>query len=76
MNIVGKTWWFVTKPTQMSELIDVCFECDIESIMLQTLGGLLPENLVGMYSNPEEATAQATLLIQERDQKLLTQFQE
>lgn len=76
MNIVGKTWWFVTTPRYLSETIDICFECDLESIMLQTLGGLMPGSIVGMYNNPEEALAHAKQLLKERDQKLLTQFQE
>lgn len=56
MNLISKTFWVVTKPNECSELCDICFEADIESMMLQALGGLYPENVLGIYDNEDEAT--------------------
>lgn len=51
-------FWVVTKNIWgHAELGDVFFSCDLRSLMLQTLGGLKYEDVVGIFFNEEEAKA-------------------
>ena len=48
-------FWLVTKPNEHSTLNDVLFETDARGVALQVMGGLTPDEIVGMYTDFEEA---------------------
>lgn len=50
-----KIFWIVTKPTRKSVLQDICFATDIIGIGLQYLGGLKPDEVLGMFTSEKEA---------------------
>lgn len=61
--------WWVTDPTKHSELGDICFKADLQSIQLQAIGikGLLLG--LTLYMNEENAKRDAGFRLQERDTK-------
>lgn len=56
-------FWVVTQPRELSELADICFEADVQTLALQFKGGLLPDEIIGLYTESHEAknTAQKAL---------------
>ena len=55
--------WIVTRPSRFSTLEDVCFEADFKRLYLQVLGGLNPDDVVGMYADKQSAQDTAKRLI-------------
>lgn len=55
-------FWVVTKPTNVSTLGDIIFECDIKGLGNQFRGGLNSDDIVGWYDK-ETATRIATDLM-------------
>jgi hypothetical protein len=49
------SFWVVTTPTDVSTLGDILFEADVPKMMLQSLGGLREEQIVGFYRSREHA---------------------
>lgn len=58
-------FWVVVQPTTVSELGDICFECDFRSYALQVRGGLDEETIVGIYADEQEARQVAEGLLRE-----------
>jgi len=65
MNISGmpETFWVVTKPSPGSELVDVCFACTFERLLLQGRGGLHENEIVGIFADEDQARGEAMLLL-------------
>ncbi len=64
-----KRFWIVTRPTPLSELGDICFECTFESLARQIRGGLQEEAIVGMYLEERYARRVAERLLEARDRE-------
>lgn len=47
--------WIVTKATEHSELIDVCFRATPKDLAQMVLGGLGPDEILGWFDNYSEA---------------------
>ncbi len=60
------TFWIVTYPTKDSELYDIAFESNFISLMIQTVGGLSPRQVYGIFSTREEAFEHARYLMKIR----------
>jgi len=58
-----ETLWFVTSPTPVSQLGDICFECDFERFALQIRGGLDERRIVGIFADEGEANELAEKLL-------------
>ena len=58
-----ETFWVVTKPSPVSEVVDICFPCTIERLMLQVRGGLKEEEIVAVYADESEAQRAAARLL-------------
>jgi hypothetical protein len=56
-------FWLVCKPSAFSELADICFETDIGGLYLQFKGGLDPSEILAVYTNREEAQAEAERIL-------------
>lgn len=56
-------FYLVLKPTSVSELQDICFECDAERFILQSSGGLKPDRIHGLYTSQKEAEEIAKSLL-------------
>ena len=63
VNILNTPFWVVTKPSPVSELVDICFECTFARLQLQYLGGLRPADIHGIYTGEGEATRTAMWLL-------------
>ena len=67
MNVQGipPNFWLVTRPTDRSNLAEVCFPCDFADFVLRCRpkGGLLPQDIYGVYARKDEAVAAATSLL-------------
>jgi hypothetical protein len=59
-------FWVVTRPSTVSEPGDICFPCTFERLMLQVLGGLREEDIIGIYAEETEAKQSAVKLLGER----------
>jgi hypothetical protein len=59
---VGK-FWVVTQPTENSTLADVVFGATIERMMLQALGGLRYNEILGIYRDREVAIQEGRKLV-------------
>lgn len=64
----SKDVWWVTDPTEHSELNDIYFTANLRSIQLQAIGikGMLPG--LTLYMNEEAAKRDAELRLKERDE--------
>ena len=60
-------FWIVTKPTPVSELVDICFKCDLARLQGQFAAGLKADNIHGMYTKQKEAEDIARWLLHLRD---------
>jgi len=58
-----KEFWVVTKPTPFSVLQDVCFQSDWKGIILQSKGGLNPDEVMAVFDNQIEAVNLAEELL-------------
>lgn len=58
-----ETLWFVTSPTPVSELGDICFECDFARFALQIRGGMDEQRIVGIFADEVEAKELAEKLL-------------
>jgi hypothetical protein len=56
-------FWVVTRPTKNSEMADIFFKADIFDIALQLRGGLMGNEIVGIYKNQGKAKKQAQLML-------------
>ena|SRR3990167_1087110 len=56
--------WFITKPSGVSTLADICFETDAVGLALQFRGGLEASDIVGMFDNESEAKHYANSLLE------------
>ena len=56
-------FWVVTKPSPVSELGDICFQCTYGQLMRQTLGGLHEDDIIAIYADETEAKEQAKALL-------------
>jgi hypothetical protein len=65
-------FWMVTRPTSCSEFNDICSRCDFRKLALQILGGLRPEEIVGVYADKHAAIASACKLLEAGCQSLPT----
>jgi hypothetical protein len=65
MNIRGlpEKFWVVTRPSRVSELGDICFQCTFKRLMLQTRGGLHEHEIIGIFSDEAEAKRVARKLL-------------
>lgn len=61
-----KTVWMVTKPTEYSELVDICFDIKVERIGYQFIGGLKPEEVVSIHTEEASAKREARALLRKR----------
>lgn len=61
-----ETIWVVTKPSDVSEMADICWSIDLQGLASQFKGGLNPEDIVAMFDNEAEAKALATQLLASR----------
>lgn len=66
MNIVNSVFWIVTKPTNRSVLIDICFKSDWKGMQLQFLGGLTFDQIHGIFTDEAEAIRTAGELLASR----------
>jgi hypothetical protein len=62
-------FWVVTYPTDISELIDICFESNVVNMMYQTKGGLNPEEVVGVFKREREAKDFASELLRDHNKR-------
>lgn len=53
-------FWVVTKPSTHSEFGDIIFTTDLPGLQRQFKGGLDAENIIGIYSDKDEAISIAT----------------
>ena len=58
-------FWVVTRPTEASEMGDICFSCTVESLMQQARGGLRQADIVGIYDDEDLAFEMARKLLGE-----------
>jgi hypothetical protein len=65
MKVCGmpETFWVVTRPSEVSELVDILFPCTFERLLLQGRGGLTEDEIVGIYADETEAKEAATELL-------------
>ena len=56
-------FWVVTTPTPVSDLGDICFQCDFAQFALQVRGGLNENEIVGIYADQQAATQEAEALL-------------
>jgi hypothetical protein len=63
-------FWFVTYPTDVSELADILGETSVLKLMLQFKGGLKEEHVAGLYKSKDRAESVATYLLGIRDRVL------
>ena len=68
MKIHGlpEKFWVVTRPSEVSELVDILFPCTFERLLLQGRGGLTEDEIVGVYADEDEAKEAAAKLLGER----------
>ena len=66
MQIHGhpETFWIVTNPSPVSELGDICFDCDFEKFALQIKGGLETTSIVGIFADGQPAIELAEKLLE------------
>ena len=57
-------FWVVTTPTPVSDLGDICFQCDFAQFALQVRGGLNENEIVGIYADQQAAAQEAEHLLQ------------
>jgi hypothetical protein len=62
-------FWVVTTPTPVSDLGDICFQCDFAQFARQVRGGLNENEIVGIYAEQQAATQEAEALLQAISQK-------
>jgi len=65
MNIIKSVFWVVTKPTELSQLVDICFQSTWQEMQQQFLGGLKSEQIHGIYTDEAEALQVAGELLAE-----------
>jgi hypothetical protein len=67
MNLHGlpEHFWLVTKPSPVSVMGDICFQCTFAQILLQGRGGLHEDDIVGVYADESEAKKAASELLDE-----------
>ena len=65
MKIHGlpERFWVVVSPSPVSELGDICFECDFAQFAVQVRGGLDERRIVGIFADGAEATELAKKLL-------------
>jgi hypothetical protein len=66
MNILNSNFWVVTKPTNRSVFVDICFKSDWKGIQAQFLGGLTLDQIHGIFTDEAEATRTANELLASR----------
>ena len=68
MKISGlpERFWVVTRPSEVSELVDILFPCTFERLLLQGRGGLTEDEIVGIYADEDKAKEAAAKLLGER----------
>ena len=65
MEIHGmpEKFWVVTKPSPVSDLVDVCFPCTFERLLRRGRGGLREDDIVAVHADEGEATRAAARLL-------------
>jgi len=58
-----ETFWVVVSPSPVSDLGDVCFECDFRRFALQVRGGLDEKKIVAIFADDTEAKELAEKLL-------------
>lgn len=58
-----ENFWVVTQPSENSELVDIVFQADWQSIVLQSLGGLKLHEIIAVYDDENEAVAHGKKLL-------------
>lgn len=61
-----ETIWIVTKPSDISEMVDICWDTDLQGLARQFVGGLKPEDIVAMFDSESEAVQLADKLLAQR----------
>ena len=65
-------FWVVTKPSDAWDhdflasylvISDICFRTDYRTLMVQSLGGLKPRELLGVFADEEEAKKYAAIVV-------------
>ena len=62
---IPERFWVVTRPTEVSDLADICFSCTVERLMGQARGGLRQSEIVGIYDKEQQAMNVAKTLLGE-----------
>jgi len=65
-NLINTPLWYVTKPTRLSELADICFKANLSDLAKQFKGGLDPEAIVAIFADEAEAMRTAGELLASR----------
>ena len=65
-NLINTPLWYVTKPTRLSELVDICFKANLSDLARQFKGGLDPEEIVAVFADEAEAMQTAGELLASR----------
>jgi hypothetical protein len=63
---VPERFWLVTRPTEVSDVNDVCCSCTVESLMHKAKCGLRQADVVGIFDDEREATETARKLLGEQ----------
>lgn len=58
---------FVTRPSAVSTVDDICFSCGPREMELQFAGGLRATDIVAMFTDAAEARARARQELRNRD---------
>ncbi len=56
-------FWVVLKPNPFSELVDVCFACTFDRLLLQGRGGLDEDDIASVHADENEAKTAAMRLL-------------
>lgn len=67
-----KEFWVVTKPTVVSQLLDICWKSTPWSINLQFFGGLKANDIIGFWTEEKEAKRIARDLLDSEWQKKMS----
>ena len=59
-------FWVVTKPTELSMVVDICFETDLAGLQRQFAGGLDAKDILGIWLDRYAAERAAQRLLEER----------
>lgn len=71
-NKVDKNFWVVTKPNEVWDykflvnyltIEDICFRTSVKTLMTQAIGGLKPDEVLGVFEEEQAARNYATTVL-------------